>query len=205
MNGLKLLLASENPGKLAEFREALPGVRLFGSDDIDLGEFPPEVGTSYDENALIKAGFAAVQAGIPALGDDSGIEIDALDGGPGIHSARFGGDIGDGERIALVLDRLRDRPEAERGAAFKCSLVLALPDGEVRVFHGETRGLILQGPRGRRGFGYDPIFFSSELDKSFAEATQEEKRLVSHRGNAIRQLSAWLKGDEAADLLATWR
>lgn len=205
MNGLKLLIASHNPGKLAEFREALPGVRLFSTDDIDLGEFPPEIGSSYDENALIKAGFAAVQSGIPALGDDSGIEIDALDGGPGIHSARFGGDIGDGERIALVLDRLRDRPEAERGAAFRCSLVLALPNGEVQVFHGESRGRILEGPRGRRGFGYDPVFFSPELGKTFAEASPEEKRSVGHRGQAIRELTAWLASDEAADLLAAWR
>lgn len=205
MTGLKLLLASQNPGKLAEFREALDKVRLFGTDDFDLGEFPPEVGTSYDENALIKAGFAAVQSGIPALGDDSGIEIDALDGGPGIHSARFGGEIGDGERIALVLDRLRHHAGEQRGAAFKCSLVLALPTGEVRVFHGETRGRILEGPRGRSGFGYDPVFWSPELNKSFAEASQAEKRQVSHRGHAIRQFSDWLKGDEALELLKSWR
>lgn len=205
MNGLKLLLATSNPGKLDEFREALPAVRLFSSADFDLGEFPPEVGTSYDENALIKAGFAATQSGLPALADDSGIEVDALDGAPGIHSARFGGDIGDGERIALLLDRIRDRPEAERGAAFQCSLVLALPSGEVQVFRGEARGRILEGPRGRLGFGYDPVFWSPDLNKSFAEASREEKREVSHRGHAVRRFTEWLETDAAAELLARWR
>lgn len=205
MKGLKLLLASSNRGKLEEFREALPEVRLFSTDDFDLGTFPPEAGTTYDENALIKAGFATVQSGLPALADDSGLEVDAMDGAPGIHSARFGGDVPDGERMALVLERLRDRTGEARGAAFRCSLVLALPAGEVRVFPGETRGLILEGPRGRDGFGYDPIFWSPELGKSFAEATRAEKRLVSHRGRAIRKLQEWLAGEEALELLAPFR
>ena len=201
MTGLKLLLATSNQGKLAEFREALPDIELLGTSDVNLGEFPPEAGTSYDENALMKAGFAAVGSGLPSLADDSGIEIDALDGGPGIHSARFGGEISDGERIALVLDRLRNHAEPERGASFRCSLVLALPGGQVNVFRGECRGRILEGPRGRRGFGYDPIFWSDDLGKSFAEASQEEKRQVSHRGRAIRELRDWLATPSARELL----
>ncbi len=203
MSRLRLLLATSNPGKLEEFREALPDIELLGTADVNLGEFPPEAGTSYDENALMKAGFAAVGSGLPSLADDSGIEIDAMDGRPGIHSARFGGQIGDGERIALVLDNLRDLPEEARGASFKCSLVLALPAGEVRVFRGECRGRILEGPRGRRGFGYDPIFWSHELGKSFAEASQEEKRRVSHRGKAVRALRNWLASEEATELLGS--
>ncbi len=201
MSRPRLLLATSNQGKLAEFREALPDIELLGTADFNLGEFPPEAGTSYDENALMKAGFAAVGSGLPSLADDSGIEIDALDGGPGIHSARFGGKLSDGERIALVLDRLRGRPEAERGASFKCSLVLALPGGQVNVFRGECRGRILEGPRGRQGFGYDPIFWSEELGKSFAEASKEEKRRVSHRGRALRELRDWLATPSAQGVL----
>lgn len=204
MRKLRLLLASGNPGKLAEFRQALSGVELLGTDDVQIGEFPPEAGTSYEENALMKAGFAAVRAGLPALADDSGIEVDALDGAPGIHSARFGGELSDGERIAFLLERIRDRPPAERAAAFHCALVLALPTGEVRVFNGSVQGRILEGPRGRAGFGYDPIFWSDELGKSFAEASREEKRQVSHRGRAVRALQDWLQSDEAAELLAGW-
>lgn len=202
MKGLRLLLASGNPGKLAEFRAALPEVELLGTDDVQVGEFPPEAGTSYEENALMKAGFAAVKAGLPALADDSGIEVDALDGAPGVNSARFGGELSDGERIAYLLERIRDEPRDRRGAAFRCALVLALPNGEVRVFNGSARGRILEGPRGRDGFGYDPVFWSDELGKSFAEASREEKQRVSHRGRAVRELLDWLATEDAAGLLA---
>ncbi len=204
MKGLRVLLASSNAGKLAEFRQALTGVELLGTDDVQVGQFPPEAGSSYVENALMKAGFAAVRAGLPALADDSGIEVDALDGAPGIHSARFGGDLSDGERIAYLLDKVKHHPEAERGAAFQCSLVLALPNGEVRTFSGTVRGRLLEAPRGREGFGYDPIFWSDDLGKSFAEATREEKRLVSHRGRAVQALQEWLASEEAEQLLSAW-
>lgn len=205
MRGLRLLLASGNTGKLTEFREALPGVELLSLSDVAIRDLPPEAGTSYEENALLKAGFAAVHAGLPTLADDSGLEVDALDGAPGIHSARFGGELGDGERIALLLEQLRDVPLASRGAAFRCALVLALPDGEVQVFRGSVRGRLLEGPRGRGGFGYDPVFWSDELGKSFAEATRAEKQQVSHRGKALRELQAWLASDEAGEKLAIWR
>lgn len=204
MRGLRLLLATGNPGKVAEFAEALPGVTFLSTADVSLGAFPPEAGSSYDENALIKASFAAAGSGLPALADDSGIEVDALGGEPGIHSARFGGDVSDGERIALLLRRLRDVPDGQRGARFVCSLVLALPDGNVHVFRGETRGSLLHGPRGRGGFGYDPVFFSPELGRSFSEAGVAEKRRVSHRGRAIRRFGEWLETPAAAEALRPW-
>lgn len=204
MTGLSLLLATGNPGKVAEFAEALPEVRFLTPDAFSLGEFPPETASTYDGNALIKAGFAAARSGVPALADDSGLEVDALGGQPGVHSARFGGDVSDGERIALLLQKLRAVPAGKRGAAFVCSLVLALPDGHVHVFRGTARGAILEGPRGRGGFGYDPVFLSDELGVTFSEAGLADKRRVSHRGLAIRALADWLETAEAEAALAPW-
>jgi len=204
MTDLKLLLATGNPGKVTEFTEALPGITFLSTRDLRLGTFPPEAGTSYDENALIKAGFAATRSGLPALADDSGLEVDALDGAPGIHSARFGGDVSDGERIALLLERLLHVPDGERGAQFVSSLVLALPDGGVEVFRGTCRGTILHGPRGRGGFGYDPIFHSDELGMTFSEAGVSAKRRVSHRGRAISKFRDWLATPAAREQLSQW-
>ncbi len=200
MSDRTLLIATGNAGKLAEFEEALApfGIAVISATAAGITRFPPELGNTYVENALMKAAWASLKAGVPALADDSGIEVDALDGAPGVHSARFGGELNDGERMALLLDRIRHVPEPQRGASFVSSLVLATPTGNVEVFSGTVRGTILQGPRGERGFGYDPIFYSAELGVTFAEASVEDKRRVSHRGRALRAFTAWLDTPEGS-------
>ncbi len=190
---MKLALASGNPGKLAEFRSALSilGTEIVSAKELGITRFPPEAGASYEEIALVKAGFVALKSGLPALSDDSGLEVDALDGDPGIYSARFGGDLSDGERIAYLLQKLRDVPPGKRGARFVASLALATPSGQLETFRGECYGEILEAPRGEAGFGYDPIFYSEDLHKSFAQATPEEKQCVSHRARALESFMEW--------------
>lgn len=190
----RLLIATSNPGKLREFAAGLAGLELalVTPEEVGLTRFPEERGQSYQENALLKAAYAAHRSGLPALADDSGLEVDALGGAPGIYSARFGGKLSDGERLAYLLSRLREVPPGQRGARFVCALVLACPDGEVKVFEGSCRGEILEGPRGAGGFGYDPLFYSPELKQTFAEASESEKRRVSHRGRALAQLREYL-------------
>ncbi len=191
---LKLVLATSNRGKVAEIREALSGLdlELLTAADVGIDTFPEETGASYEENALLKAGFVALRAKLPALADDSGLEVDALSGQPGVYSARFGGEgLSDGERTAYLLDLVAGVPRAGRGASFVASVVVATPGGEMVSFRGECRGEILSGPRGEGGFGYDPVFFSTELGKTFAEATLIEKRKVSHRGRALEAFLQW--------------
>ncbi len=191
-----LALASENVGKLEEFREALAGLpfELRSAGELRVGEFPEETGSSYEENALLKAAHVALSTGLVALADDSGLEVDALQGRPGVHTARYGGPgLTNGERMAHLLQKLRTVEDAERTARFVAVIVVATPGGAVHTFRGEVEGRILHGPRGTGGFGYDPIFFSPELGKGFAEATLEEKRRVSHRGRALAAFSAWAR------------
>lgn len=191
---LKLVVATGNGGKLAEFKDALSrlDLALLSLADTGIETLPSETGASYEENALLKAGFVALRTGLPALADDSGLEVDALSGAPGLYSARFGGPgLSDGERMAHLLGELRQVPAAGRGAAFKCVIVLATPGGEIASFSGETRGELTAGPRGEGGFGYDPIFRSRELGKTFAEASMAEKRTVSHRGRALTSFLEW--------------
>jgi len=190
---LRIVIATGNAGKLREFRRALGrlDVALLSAQDAGIRRFPEETGASYEENALLKAGYAALQSGLPALADDSGLEVDVLDGAPGVYSARFGGNLRDGERIAYLLEKMRDVPRGARGASFVSTVVLATPGGEVKSFVGECRGEILEGPRGEGGFGYDPVFFSPELSKTFAEADGDTKGQVSHRGRALQRFLEW--------------
>lgn len=191
---LKLVIATSNLGKVREFREALSNLNLelLSAADVGIEAFPEETGASYEENALLKAGFVSLRARLPALADDSGLEVDALSGQPGVYSARFGGaGLSDGERTAYLLDLMAGVPRAGRGASFLASVVLATPGGEMVTFRGECRGEVLTGPRGEGGFGYDPVFYSTELRKTFAEATLEEKRRVSHRGRALEAFVNW--------------
>lgn len=193
MSRLRIVIATGNEGKVHEFRRALArlDVELLSARGAGITRFPEETGASYEENALLKAGYAALQTGLPALADDSGLEVDVLDGAPGIYSARFGGDLGDGERIAFLLEKMREVPRGARGASFVSTVVLATPGGEVKSFVGECRGEILEGPRGEGGFGYDPVFFSPELHRTFAEADGDAKGRVSHRGRALQRFLEW--------------
>jgi XTP/dITP diphosphohydrolase len=205
---LRLVLATANPGKVAELRNALAswGVEVTTAAQADVPPFPPEQAQSYEENALMKAGHVASHAGLPALADDSGLEVDALDGAPGVRSARFGGEeLSDGERIAHLLAQIRDVPDPRRTARFVSVLALATPAGEVRTFEGRCEGRILHGPRGHGGFGYDPVFYSTDLGKPFGQASREEKRAVSHRGRALDAFLRWLDRSEAEELLRARR
>ncbi|MDZ7801201.1 MAG: RdgB/HAM1 family non-canonical purine NTP pyrophosphatase [Trueperaceae bacterium] len=201
----RLIIATGNPDKVLELRAAFGDrpFELLGARDVGVVRFPAEDGDTYEANALIKAAHVATATGLPALADDSGLEVDALRGAPGLYSARFGGEgLSPGERIAHLLARMRDVPEGDRGARFVSVLALATPAGEVRTFEGRCEGRILQGPRGQGGFGYDPVFYSAELGRAFGEATREEKRAVSHRGRAVDALLAWLDGPEGARVVA---
>lgn len=193
---LRVVVATSNVGKLREFQEALARLELdlLGLSDVGVTRMPDETGASYEENALLKAGFVALRTKLPALADDSGLEVDALGGRPGVFSARYGGEgLSDGERMAHLLDEMRTVPRKGRGATFRCVVVLATPGGEVARFEGETRGEVTVGPRGDNGFGYDPVFESAELGKTFAEATMAEKRSVSHRGRALQAFLDWAR------------
>ncbi len=199
----KLVLASSNRGKLAEFRQGLAGsgLKLLAASDVGLENFPPETGDSYAANARLKAEYG-VSSGLPCLADDSGLEVNALGGAPGIYSSRYGGLKSPEARLHYLLGKLRDVPPEARGARFVCALVLLTPQGHSRTFHGKCYGDILMAPRGTGGFGYDPIFYSPELSKSFAEAAEDEKRRVSHRGRALEKFLEWAQSADSQRILS---
>jgi XTP/dITP diphosphohydrolase len=186
---VKVVVATTNPGKLRELEAGLAplGWELLPLSDFEV-EMPEETGMTFEDNAILKAAAVATQTGLPALADDSGLEVDALQGEPGVYSARFGGRTTPLERNLYLLERLRDVPLQERTARFVAVLALAYPDGNLELFRGETEGWILEAPRGEGGFGYDPLFFVPEAEKTFAEMTPEEKARYSHRGKALRAL-----------------
>ncbi|MCA9838365.1 MAG: RdgB/HAM1 family non-canonical purine NTP pyrophosphatase [Trueperaceae bacterium] len=200
---MKLVIATGNQGKVREFTAALAplGFELVSARDAGIEAFPEETGKTYEENARIKALHVANSSGQLSLADDSGLEVDALQGAPGLYSARYGELASDKERTLHLLSNLTDVEMGKRQARFVCSLVLAKPDSQNRSFWGEAPGELLMAPQGTEGFGYDPIFFSPVLGKTFAEATEAEKRKVSHRGNALRNLTEWLSTAEAKSFL----
>lgn len=152
-----------------------------------------ETGQTYLENARLKAGVLAKRVGVPALADDSGIEVDPLGGGPGVRSARFAGEEAtDGTNLRLLVDRIRDVPEAERTARYRCVAVCAWPDGRDVWAEATCEGHLILGPRGTRGFGYDPIFVPDGETRTMAELSDGEKNAISHRGKAFRALRAKL-------------
>ena len=195
---MRLVIATSNEGKVAEFRDALAEleVEVISAKEVGVTQFPEETGQSYEENARLKAEYIALRTHSLALGDDSGLEVDALDGRPGLYSARFGGDLSPDERVNYLLEQIRGVPTGERGARFVCNLVVASPGGDINSFEGICEGEILEAPRGESGFGYDPVFYSHDLSKSFAEATREAKRRVSHRGRAVAKVLEWARGEE---------
>lgn len=189
----RLLLATRNAGKLAELQRlleaAVPGVRVIGLRDVE--EYPeaPETGATFEDNALLKAREAVRYTGLPAVADDSGIAVDALNGMPGVLSARWSGRHGDDDaNTALLLGQIADVPDERRGAAFVCAAALVTPDGTERVLERQWRGTVIRAKRGTNGFGYDPVFVPEGLDVTSAELSAEEKDARSHRGQAFAAL-----------------
>jgi XTP/dITP diphosphohydrolase len=188
---VKVLLATRNAGKLVELRRMLADgpVEVLGLADVP--DFPeaPETGATFAENALAKARDAAAATGLPSVADDSGLAVDALNGMPGVLSARWSGRHGDDvANLELLLGQLGDVPDERRGAAFVCAAALVVPGGPETVVHGEWRGRIVRAPRGTNGFGYDPIFAPDGEERTSAELSAEEKDAASHRGRAMRAL-----------------
>jgi XTP/dITP diphosphohydrolase len=189
---MRLVLASSNRGKLAEMREVLTGLdaELVAQGDLGIAD-ADETASTFIENALLKARHAARASGLPALGDDSGICVDALDGAPGLYSARYSGTHGDAAgNIAKLLAALRDVPEARRTANFYCVIVLlrGADDPAPLVAEGRWHGRILEAPRGSGGVGYDPVFYDPVLGAGAAELESAVKHRVSHRGQALAQM-----------------
>lgn len=193
----RLLIGSANPGKQREYRELLAGLDLELVAPADLGTAPPEPeeeGKTFAENASHKARTYAAATGLRTVADDSGLEVDALRGAPGLRSRRFFGDDATGaERNARLLAMLED--VTARGARFVCVTALASPDGRVELFDGEVRGEIALAPRGEQGFGYDPLFIIAGDGRTMAELPAHEKHQISHRGLAVAKLRAFLTGE----------
>ncbi len=187
--GTQLVVASHNPGKIREIDDLL---RPFDVAPVSAGELglpePVEDGLTFEANAVLKAA-AALRSGLPALSDDSGLTVTALDGAPGIYSARWAGPDKD---FGHAMQRVRDEVagNADRGAKFVCALALAWPDGHVEVFEGAVAGDLVWPPRGGRGFGYDPMFLPHGFTETFGEMDQTRKHEISHRAEAFRQLVA---------------
>jgi XTP/dITP diphosphohydrolase len=190
---VKVLLATRNAKKLTELRRLLDGVELLGLDDVPPYTELPETGLTFEENALIKAREGAARTGLPTVADDSGIAVDALNGMPGVFSARWAGRHGDDRaNLELLLAQVGDVPADLLGAAFVCAAALVLPDGREFVTHGRQPGRLVRRPRGEGGFGYDPIFVAEGQSRTNAELTAAEKDAISHRGQAFRALAALL-------------
>lgn len=196
---MRLLVASRNAKKLAELRRVLDAEGIVGIEPIGLDEVPdfpeePEDGATFAENALIKARSGARATGLPCLADDSGLAVDALNGMPGVLSARWAGHHGDdAANNALLLAQLTDVPDARRGAAFVSACALVVPGGGETVEEGRWSGSVLREPRGKGGFGYDPLFLPEGSDRAAAELTPAEKDAASHRGRALRALAPALR------------
>ena len=198
---MKFVLATHNPNKIREMGAILGqfGVEVVSPKELGITVDVEETGSTFAENAMLKAKAICELAKLPAIADDSGLCVDALNGGPGVYSARYGGEgLDDKGRYTLLLEMLRG--QTDRAAHFHTSIVCAFPNGDELVCEGECPGTIAFAPMGEGGFGYDPIFFVPELRKTFGQLTAEEKASVSHRGKALRAFAAalddYLKGNE---------
>jgi len=203
----KIVLASRNKGKIRELRELLAesgnevrGIELRGIEVLSLADFPelPEIvedGATFRENAVKKATIVAAATGFVTLADDSGLEVDALDGQPGVLSARYAGSHGDDSaNNALLLDRLQGVAEKHRTARFRCAIAIAAPNGQTETCDGFCEGMIGFAPKGAGGFGYDPLFFIPEQGMTMAELPEGTKNRLSHRAKAMQQAMAILPG-----------
>jgi XTP/dITP diphosphohydrolase len=190
-NPITLVIATRNKGKTREIKDLLKGFPVDIKNLDDFGPIPhiEEDGDSFDENAYIKASFAARVLGLPALADDSGLMVEALGGLPGIHSARYAGENAtDQQRYLKLLDEMMGK--TNRKAAFECVISVAVPTGAALTYEARCEGLIAEAPAGSNGFGYDPVFFYPPFHKTFAQITREEKNRISHRGKALAELKS---------------
>jgi len=187
----KLLLATSNSGKIREYRFLLGGLGYQFTTLAEelIVEVVTESGNTYEENARLKALAYARLSRLTALADDSGLEVDALNGAPGVKSARFAGDAAaDSDKVSFLLAKLKDVPWERRTARFKCVIVIASPEGHAEICYGECHGMIAFEPRGGSGFGYDPVFFLPDIGKTMAELHVEIKNQISHRARASQQV-----------------
>lgn len=186
-----LVIATRNAGKTAEIRGLLEAFPVTIKNLDDFGPIPEVVedGDTFDENAYKKASLTAKMLGCPALSDDSGLVVDALNGEPGVHSARWAGtDADDAQRCSKLLAALGN--QTNRSAAFECVISIAVPTGPALTYEGRCEGMIAHAPAGTNGFGYDPVFFYPPLNKTFAQLTMAEKSRVSHRGRALQEIQS---------------
>jgi XTP/dITP diphosphohydrolase len=186
----KLLLATNNRAKVKEYARLLQGIpyRIVSPEDVNISEQVEETGSSFEENAILKAKRYAELSGLTTIADDSGLEVDALGGEPGVRSARYAGEgSSDKERIDFLLKKLADVPWEKRHAQFRCVIAIAYPDGKVQICQGQCRGILTFKPLGDNGFGYDPVFYLPDLHKTMAELSMKEKNAISHRGKAAEE------------------
>ena len=195
---MKFVLATHNPGKLKEMGDILArfGVEVVSPKDLGITVDVEETGATFAENAMLKAKAICAAAKLPAIADDSGLCVDALNGGPGVYSARYGGEgLDDKGRYMLLLNSMRGQPT--RAAHFACAIACVFPNGDELTAEGRCDGTIAFAPMGEGGFGYDPVFFVPERAKTFGQLTAEEKSAISHRGRAlavfVEKLETYLK------------
>ena len=192
---MRLILASNNKNKLREFKQLVEGmdIELLSQSEAGLHLDVEETGTTFEENAYLKAKAVTDELGCAAVADDSGLVVDALNGEPGVYSARYGPghDASDADRYNYLLNKLGD--EKNRSARFVCCICCTMPDGTVLRSRGECEGEIMHGPKGSGGFGYDPVFKPDAVERGMAELTPDEKNAISHRGKALRAFAEELK------------
>jgi XTP/dITP diphosphohydrolase len=192
----KLLLATNNRSKVREYTKLLQGIpyRIVSLEDVNISEQVEETGASFEDNAILKAKRYCELSGLTTMADDSGLEVDALGGEPGVRSARYAGkDVSDKKRIDFLLKKIVNVPWEKRQAQFKCVIAIVSPDGRVQLCHGQCSGILTFAPLGENGFGYDPIFYLPDLHKTMAELSLSEKNAISHRGKAAAEARNTLK------------
>jgi len=195
---MDIVLATRNKKKAEEMKRILEDAMEKSFSLFTLDDFPgcPDVeedGKTFEENAVKKAIFVSKYTGMAAIADDSGIEVDALNGDPGVFSARYAGESADDRaNLEKLLNEMKDVPYEKRGARFVCYIAMAFPNGDVKTFFGSVEGKIGIGPKGLKGFGYDPVFYPEGYDRTFSEMSEDEKNAISHRGKALRALQKYL-------------